>query len=117
MLTACWTQSRRRWATDMTALRHSVFEFRLPDVGEGLEEAEIVEWKVSVGQQIAVNQVVVEIETAKSLVELPSPFAGTVLELLAGGASCSRRSSDHPRAGIVRTSVPAQELAGLIGRG
>ena len=97
MLTACWTQSRRRWATDMTALRHSVFEFRLPDVGEGLEEAEIVEWKVSVGQQIAVNQVVVEIETAKSLVELPSPFAGTVLELLSSvdkPYSSERRSSE-----------------------
>lgn len=61
----------------------SEFEFLLPDVGEGLEEAEIVEWKVSVGQQIAVNQVIVEIESSKSLVELPTPFAGTVLELLA----------------------------------
>jgi pyruvate dehydrogenase E2 component (dihydrolipoamide acetyltransferase) len=61
----------------------SEFEFLLPDVGEGLEEAEIVEWKVSVGQQIAVNQVIVEIESSKSLVELPTPFAGMVLELLA----------------------------------
>jgi 2-oxoisovalerate dehydrogenase E2 component (dihydrolipoyl transacylase) len=61
----------------------SEFEFLLPDVGEGLEEAEIVEWKVSVGQQIEVNQPIVEIESAKSLVELPTPFAGTVLELLA----------------------------------
>jgi len=67
----------------MAELTGSVFEFRLPDVGEGLEEAEIVEWKVSVGQQIVVNQPVVEIETAKALVELPSPYAGTVLELLA----------------------------------
>jgi 2-oxoisovalerate dehydrogenase E2 component (dihydrolipoyl transacylase) len=62
---------------------NSAFEFLLPDVGEGLEEAEIVQWKVSVGQQIEVNQPIVEIESAKSLVELPSPFAGTVLELLA----------------------------------
>jgi 2-oxoisovalerate dehydrogenase E2 component (dihydrolipoyl transacylase) len=62
---------------------NSAFEFLLPDVGEGLEEAEIVEWKVSVGQQIEVNQPIVEIESAKSLVELPSPFAGTVLDLLA----------------------------------
>ena len=61
---------------------NSVFDFLLPDVGEGLEEAEIVQWKVSIGQQIEVNQPVVEIESAKSLVELPSPFAGTVLELL-----------------------------------
>ncbi len=58
-------------------------EFPLPDVGEGLTEAEIVAWKVKPGDQVTVNQVLVEIETAKSLVELPSPFAGTVTELLA----------------------------------
>ncbi|MBW4032158.1 MAG: 2-oxo acid dehydrogenase subunit E2 [Acidobacteria bacterium] len=58
-------------------------EFPLPDVGEGLTEAEIVSWKVQPGDTVAVNQVLVEIETAKSLVELPSPFAGTVTELLA----------------------------------
>jgi pyruvate dehydrogenase E2 component (dihydrolipoamide acetyltransferase) len=58
-------------------------EFPLPDVGEGLTEAEIVSWKVRPGDQVTVNQVLVEIETAKSLVELPSPFAGTVTELLA----------------------------------
>ncbi|WP_431219548.1 dihydrolipoamide acetyltransferase family protein [Leifsonia xyli] len=57
-------------------------QFLLPDVGEGLTEAEIVAWKVAPGEQVAVNQVIVEIETAKSLVELPSPFEGTVGELL-----------------------------------
>ncbi|WP_309711769.1 dihydrolipoamide acetyltransferase family protein [Pseudolysinimonas sp.] len=57
-------------------------EFPLPDVGEGLTEAEIVSWKVKPGDIVTVNQVLVEIETAKSLVELPSPFAGTVTELL-----------------------------------
>jgi 2-oxoisovalerate dehydrogenase E2 component (dihydrolipoyl transacylase) len=56
--------------------------FALPDVGEGLTEAEIVSWKVAPGDEVAVNQVLVEIETAKSLVELPSPYAGTVAELL-----------------------------------
>jgi 2-oxoisovalerate dehydrogenase E2 component (dihydrolipoyl transacylase) len=61
----------------------STFEFLLPDAGEGLTEAEIVEWKVQPGDVVEVNQVLVEIETAKSLVELPSPFAGTVTELLA----------------------------------
>lgn len=66
----------------MSELKPAVFEFRLPDVGEGLEEAEIVQWKVSVGQVIVVNQPIVEIESSKSLVELPTPFAGTVLELL-----------------------------------
>jgi pyruvate dehydrogenase E2 component (dihydrolipoamide acetyltransferase) len=57
-------------------------EFPLPDVGEGLTEAEIVQWRVSIGDEITVDQVLVEIETAKSLVELPSPFAGTVTGLL-----------------------------------
>ncbi|MBT2502552.1 dihydrolipoamide acetyltransferase family protein [Curtobacterium sp. ISL-83] len=57
-------------------------EFPLPDVGEGLTEAEIVQWRVAIGDEIAVDQVLVEIETAKSLVELPSPFSGTVTGLL-----------------------------------
>ena len=56
--------------------------FTLPDVGEGLTEAEITEWKVAVGDTVAVNDVLCEIETAKSLVELPSPYAGTVRELM-----------------------------------
>lgn len=56
-------------------------QFRLPDVGEGLTEAEIVVWHVAVGDTVTVNQVIVEIETAKSVVELPSPFAGVVLEI------------------------------------
>jgi len=57
--------------------------FVLPDVGEGLTEAEIVQWRVAPGDTVAVNDVIVEIETAKSLVELPSPYSGTVGELLA----------------------------------
>ncbi|HSV38545.1 MAG TPA: biotin/lipoyl-containing protein, partial [Nocardioidaceae bacterium] len=57
-------------------------EYKLPDVGEGLTEAEIVSWKVKVGDVIKVNDVVVEIETAKSLVELPSPYAGTITAIL-----------------------------------
>jgi len=60
----------------------ALFKFPLPDVGEGLTEAEIVSWRVKPGDQVALNQVVVEIETAKSLVELPSPFEGVVQELL-----------------------------------
>lgn len=56
--------------------------FLLPDAGEGLTEAEIVEWRVAVGDTVTVNQPIVEIETAKSLVELPSPWAGRVTELL-----------------------------------
>ena len=60
----------------------SQFTFPLPDVGEGLTEAEIVSWRVKPGDKVSVNQVVCEIETAKSLVELPSPFQGVVKELL-----------------------------------
>ena len=57
--------------------------FNLPDVGEGLTEAEIVQWKVQPGSVVAINDIIVEIETAKSLVELSSPYAGVVAELLA----------------------------------
>ena len=57
--------------------------FNLPDVGEGLTEAEIVSWKVKPGDHVTVNQIIVEIETAKSLVELPCPFEGVVAELFA----------------------------------
>ncbi|MCE1178044.1 MAG: 2-oxo acid dehydrogenase subunit E2 [Micrococcales bacterium] len=56
--------------------------FRLPDPGEGLVEADIIEWKVGPGDSVTVNQIILEIETSKSLVELPSPWAGTVKELL-----------------------------------
>jgi pyruvate dehydrogenase E2 component (dihydrolipoamide acetyltransferase) len=61
----------------------STQKFLLPDVGEGLTEAEIVSWRVAPGDTVEVDDVLVEIETAKSLVELPSPFAGTVGDLLA----------------------------------
>ncbi|MES9608621.1 2-oxo acid dehydrogenase subunit E2 [Actinomadura sp. NPDC000929] len=65
----------------MTAATRQVF--RLPDLGEGLTEAEIVEWKVAAGDTVEVDQVVVEVETAKAAVEVPVPFAGTVLRLAA----------------------------------
>ena len=55
--------------------------FLLPDVGEGLTEAEIVTWKVQVGDVVTLNQPLVDIETAKATVELPSPYAGTVVAL------------------------------------
>ena len=61
----------------------SIAKFPLPDVGEGLTEAEIVSWKVAPGQKVEVNQTICEIETAKSIVELPCPFEGVVEELLA----------------------------------
>lgn len=55
--------------------------FRLPDVGEGLTEADVVTWHVKVGDAVAINDALVDVETAKSVVELPSPYAGVVLEL------------------------------------
>ncbi|MCA0253684.1 MAG: 2-oxo acid dehydrogenase subunit E2 [Actinobacteria bacterium] len=61
-----------------------MYEFKLPDPGEGLLEAEIVSWKVAVGDKVEVNDILLEIETAKSLVELPSPYGGTVLAVLVG---------------------------------
>ena len=56
--------------------------FRLPDPGEGLVEADIVTWRVAVGDQVKINDILVEVETSKSLVDLPTPYAGTVTELL-----------------------------------
>ena len=56
-------------------------EFRLPDLGEGLTESEIVAWKVAVGDTVTLNQIIAEVETAKAVVELPSPFAGVVAAL------------------------------------
>ena len=92
-------------------------EFPLPDVGEGLTEAEIVAWKVKPGDRVSVNQVLVEIETAKSLVELPSPFAGTVTELLAEegatvevGAPIIRVESSG---GTIELQAPANDSEGL----
>ncbi|WP_405087313.1 dihydrolipoamide acetyltransferase family protein [Microbispora sp. NBC_01389] len=58
-------------------------EFRLPDVGEGLTEAEIVRWHVTPGDSVKINQTIVEIETAKAVVELPCPYEGTVSALMA----------------------------------
>ncbi|MGC4947463.1 dihydrolipoamide acetyltransferase family protein [Streptomyces sp. DT224] len=55
-----------------------VLEFRLPDLGEGLTEAEIVRWLVEVGDVVAIDQPVVEVETAKAMVEVPCPYGGVV---------------------------------------
>jgi 2-oxoisovalerate dehydrogenase E2 component (dihydrolipoyl transacylase) len=60
-----------------------VRRFVLPDLGEGLTEAEVVAWHVAAGDEVTLNQVLLEVETEKAVVELPSPFAGTVVELLA----------------------------------
>ncbi|MDX2398058.1 dihydrolipoamide acetyltransferase family protein [Microbacterium algeriense] len=58
-----------------------IAEFRLPDLGEGLTEAEVVQWLVAPGDAVTLNQTLAEVETAKAVVELPSPYAGTVSTL------------------------------------
>jgi len=58
-----------------------IAEFRLPDLGEGLTEAEVVQWLVAPGDSVALNQTLAEVETAKAIVELPSPYEGTVSTL------------------------------------
>lgn len=55
--------------------------FRLPDLGEGLTESEIVSWKVAEGDTVALNEVIAEVETAKAVVDLPSPYAGVIRRL------------------------------------
>ncbi|MDQ0239383.1 dihydrolipoamide acetyltransferase family protein [Arthrobacter bambusae] len=95
----------------------TVKKFNLPDVGEGLTEAEIVSWKVKPGDTVAINDVICEIETAKSLVELPSPYAGTVAELLvAEGITVEVGTaiigiSDNAPGGTAPASPPAAPLA------
>ncbi|MGD9865680.1 MAG: dihydrolipoamide acetyltransferase family protein [Pseudodonghicola sp.] len=61
-------------------------EFRLPDLGEGLEEAEIVEWHVAPGDHVVADQPLVSVETGKAVVEIPAPWSGTVAELKAAPA-------------------------------
>ncbi|HEV7824456.1 MAG TPA: 2-oxo acid dehydrogenase subunit E2 [Mycobacteriales bacterium] len=58
-----------------------ILQFRLPDLGEGLTEGEILQWLVRPGDSVALNQPIVEVETAKAAVEIPSPYAGVVAEL------------------------------------
>lgn len=86
-------------------------EFRLPDPGEGLQEAEIVQWRVAEGDMVAVNDVLVEIETAKSLVELPSPYAGMVTALLVAEGDQVPVGTPIIRIGEAETHSPATDTA------
>jgi 2-oxoisovalerate dehydrogenase E2 component (dihydrolipoyl transacylase) len=96
-------------------------EFKLPDVGEGLTEADIVTWHVKPGDPVEDGQIIVEIETAKAVVELPSPWDGTVARLLAEEGQtvavgvpiiavevAGQAQADHPE----RAAVPAPAPAG-----
>jgi 2-oxoisovalerate dehydrogenase E2 component (dihydrolipoyl transacylase) len=107
-------------------------EFKLPDLGEGLTEGEVVRWLVAEGDAIVLNQPIVEVETAKAVVEIPSPYAGTVVKLhaaegdsldvgapllsvdTAGGAAATA----PPAATAAAEPDPEQELqATLVGPG
>lgn len=84
-------------------------QFKLPDLGEGLTESEIVSWNVSVGDTVSLNQVIAEVETAKALVQLPSPFAGTIAGLLVEEGATVRVGSPIVEVEVadVASSTPA----------
>ena len=118
-------------ANSTPVLRH----FRLPDVGEGLTEGEVLQWLVGVGDAVAVNQPLCEVETAKAAVELPSPYAGTVVELLCeagttvdvgtpiitidtgGGAPTPEADGEETTAGLIGGPAPGGRTSVLVGYG
>ena len=116
----------------MSQLKH----FPLPDVGEGLTEAEIINWRVQPGDAVTLNQVIVEIETAKAAVELPCPYAGTVTELLAdigqtvevgtpiisidlesGGGAAAEQPAAETTSGKIGEESSEGRIATLVGYG
>ncbi|MFI5489809.1 dihydrolipoamide acetyltransferase family protein [Micromonospora echinaurantiaca] len=84
--------------------------FLLPDLGEGLTEAEIVEWRVAVGDMVTVDQTVVEVETAKAVVDVPCPYAGRVVAL--HGAAGEVRPVGQPLITIAPADAAGGEPAG-----
>ncbi|MGW3804171.1 dihydrolipoamide acetyltransferase family protein [Streptomyces clavifer] len=97
-----------------------VLEFKLPDLGEGLTEAEIVRWLVEVGDVVAIDQPVVEVETAKAMVEVPCPYGGVVTarfgeegaELPVGAPLLTVAVGTAPEAGQPATGVPSGSDSG-----
>ena len=95
-------------------------DFLLPDLGEGLDEAEIIAWQVQAGDHVTVDQVIAEVETAKAVVELPVPYAGVVTALHAEpgsavsvGQPLITVTADDPAAGFREPGVvvPGQAAA------
>ncbi|HEU4354547.1 MAG TPA: dihydrolipoamide acetyltransferase family protein [Actinomycetota bacterium] len=84
--------------------------FHLPDLGEGLEEAEISSWLVAEGDEVTLNQPLVEVETAKAVVEIPSPFAGRVVSLHASEGSTLRVGD-----ALVTVTMVGEEVTGVAG--
>ena len=102
-------------------------QFLLPDAGEGLTEAEILTWHVAPGDTVTVNQIIVEIETAKAAVELPCPYAGVVSELYAEPGTTVQvgspliaidvEPSGAGLAGAIGEEGPAGRISTLVGYG
>ena len=121
--------------TTMTEVEASVREFKMPDVGEGLTEAEILKWYVQPGDTVTDGQVVCEVETAKAAVELPIPYDGVVHELrfpegttvavgtsiiavaVAGTAAAEAPAEPKPQPEPVKEAKPAARTPVLVGYG
>jgi pyruvate dehydrogenase E2 component (dihydrolipoamide acetyltransferase) len=108
----------------------TVRDFALPDLGEGLTESEIVSWRVAVGDLVELNQIIAEVETAKALVELPSPFAGVVAKLYEEPGATVQVGSPivafevddgaaaaEPEGDVPTTPQPAERNSVLVGYG
>lgn len=93
----------------------AVKQFLLPDLGEGLTEADLIAWKVKVGDEVKLNQVLADVETAKAMVELPSPFEGTVVALQA--AENSTVAVGAPLISIEVAGAEPDAPANLVGYG
>ncbi|MGB9377084.1 MAG: dihydrolipoamide acetyltransferase family protein [Mycobacteriales bacterium] len=92
-------------------------QFKLPDLGEGLTEGEILKWLVQPGDEVKLNQPIVEVETAKAAVEVPSPYAGVVTELLCGegdtidvGSAIITFDTDPGAGPVPETANPAESV-------
>ena len=102
---SCW-RSSACWTIERVA----EYVFRLPDLAEGLEDAEVVEWRVAEGDRVVVDQLLGEVQTSKAAVEIPSPRRGTILKLHA-------QPGDLVRVGepLVTFEV-AEDEPGVVGR-
>ena len=99
-------------------------DFLLPDLGEGLQEAEVIAWRVKAGDRVAVDQVIVEVETAKAVVEVPVPYAGVVSAVhaepgstISVGQPLVTVTADAPAAGLREPGVIVPERAPVAAHG
>src|SRR4051794_22286391 len=90
------------------------FEFRLPDLGEGIEEAEVLQWQVSRGDQVAAFQPLCQVESAKAAVELTAPVAGRIREVCVAQGGVARRG--ELLVVIDTEAEPNGEWFGIVGR-